>query len=60
MNRFYEEDDATLVDLQCELCVFWNPATPRSCRNYPEKPQAVLNNEQRCPFLRWKDLVDLD
>lgn len=56
MNRFvYEEGDTELMDSQCELCIFRDPATPEKCAKYSQKPSEVLQNERRCPFFSWKE-----
>ena len=56
-NRFCytKEGEITILELECEKCIFYTKENVLICEMYPlMKPQTVLRCEQSCPKFKAK------
>ena len=60
MNKFwYAAGEIEIADSQCELCIYRLEGNQTACEKFQEKPTEIVHNEEKCPYVRNKNFVDL-
>ena len=61
MKRFcYSAGEIEFADTQCDLCIYQISGEEKSCQKFENKPNEILLNEKKCPYVRSAKYVDLD